>query len=115
MVSKTRNQLPVSLVIAPRTRLALVGTTVSDDLWWWQVCNRGNPFGGIRSIRPRTEHGLVLLARMLGSELYDERLTGAIPKPGKDTIVSKNLPRHAGPEYTSFPNNEGSHVAAERL
>src|SRR5262245_6390244 len=29
---------------------------------------------------------------MLGSELYDKRLTGAIPKPGKDTIVSKNCP-----------------------
>src|SRR5262245_29457063 len=27
---------------------------------------------------------------MLGAELYDKRLTGAIPKPGKDTIVSKN-------------------------
>jgi methylmalonyl-CoA/ethylmalonyl-CoA epimerase len=25
---------------------------------------------------------------MLGAELYDKRLTGAIPKPGKDTIVS---------------------------
>jgi hypothetical protein len=83
--------IPVSLVIAARTRLTLVGTTVSDDLWWWQVCNRGHPFGGIRSIRPRTEHGLVLLARMLGSALYAKRLTGAIPKPGKDTIVSEIL------------------------
>src|SRR5712691_1593691 len=28
--------IPVSLVIATRTRLALVGTAVRDDLWWWQ-------------------------------------------------------------------------------
>jgi hypothetical protein len=28
---------------------------------------------------------------MLGAELYAKRLTGAIPKPGKDTIVSNYL------------------------
>src|SRR5216683_2831597 len=80
--------LPVSLVRATRTGLALVGATVRDDLWRWQVCNRGNPFGGIGSIRTRTEHGFVLLARMLGPALYDKCPSGAIPKPGKDAIVS---------------------------
>src|SRR6266700_3130983 len=80
--------IPVSLVRATRTGLSLVGATVWDDLWRWQVCNRGYPFGGIGSIRTRTEHGVVLLARMLGSALYDKCPTGAIPKPGKDAIVS---------------------------
>src|SRR5216683_521879 len=61
---------------------------MGDDLWRWQVGNRGNPFGGIGSIRTRTEHGCVLLARILGPALYDKCPTGAIPKPGKDAIVS---------------------------
>src|SRR5713101_6587627 len=70
-------------------QLARVGTTIRDDLWRWQVGNRGHPFGGIGSIHTRTEHGFVLRARMLGPELYDKCLSGAIPKPGKDAIVSK--------------------------
>src|SRR5437870_499877 len=77
-----------SLVRAPWTGLPLVGATGRDDLWRWQVGNRGHPFGGIGSIRPRTEHGCVLPARMLGPALYDKYPTGAIPKPGKDAIVS---------------------------
>jgi hypothetical protein len=68
--------------------LPLVVATIGDDLWRWQVCNRGNPFGGIGSIRTRTEHGCGLLARIVGSALYGKCPTGAIPKPGKDAIVS---------------------------
>src|SRR5499427_3060672 len=45
--------VPIGLVTTPRTRLARVGATRRDDLWRWQICNRGNPFGGIGSIRPR--------------------------------------------------------------
>src|SRR5712691_9587858 len=82
--------VPIDLVPTTRTRLARVGATRRDDLWRWQVCNRGHPFGGIGSICTRTEHGCVLLARMLGPTLYDKCPTGAIPKPGKDAIVSKN-------------------------
>src|SRR5947199_2983600 len=80
--------ISVSLVRATRTGLPLVGATGRDDLWRWQVGNRVPPFGGIGSIRPRTEHGCVLPARMLGPALYDKYPTGAIPKPGKDAIVS---------------------------
>src|SRR5215468_5673634 len=80
--------VPISLVPTPRTRLARVGATGRDDLWRWQVGNGGNPFGGIGSIRPRTEHGSVLRARMLRPVLYDKRPSGAIPKPGNDAIVS---------------------------
>src|SRR5712691_8787802 len=83
-------RIPVSLVRATRTGLSLVGATGRDDLWRWQVCHRGHPFGGIGSIRTWTEHGFVLLARMLGPELYDKCPSGAIPKPGKDAIVSNN-------------------------
>src|SRR6266853_6746851 len=79
---------PIGLVTTPRTRLARVGTISRDDLWRWQVCNRGNPFGGIGSICPRTDHGCVLRARMLKPALYDKGPSGAIPKPGKDAIVS---------------------------
>src|SRR5207249_10891048 len=57
----------------------------------WQVCNCGNPFGGIGSIRPRTEHGCVLRDHMLGPELYDRCPSGAIPKPGKEAIVSLKM------------------------
>src|SRR5207253_6921990 len=80
----------IGLVPTTRTGLALVGATGRDDLWRWQVGNRGHPFGGIGSICTRTEHGCVLPARMLGSALYGKCPTGAIPKPGKDAIVSKN-------------------------
>jgi len=80
--------ISVSLVRATRTGLPLVGATVRDDLWRWQVGNRSNSFGGIGSIRTRTEHGFVLPVRMLGSKLYDKCPSGAIPKPGKDAIVS---------------------------
>src|SRR5205823_229249 len=83
--------ISVSLVRATRTGLPLVGATGRDDLWRWQVGNRGHPFGGIGSIRPRTEHGGVLPARMLGPALYDKYPTGAIPKPGKDAIVSNGI------------------------
>src|SRR5919197_3049794 len=80
--------VPIGLVPTTRTRVARVGATGRDDLWRWQVSNRGNPFGGIGSIRPRTEHGCLLRARMLRPALYDKCPMGAIPKPGKDAIVS---------------------------
>src|SRR5438874_11749201 len=89
--------------------MPLVSATRGDDLWRWQVGNRGHPFGGIGSIRTRTAHGCVLLVRMLGPALYDKCPTGAIPKPGKDAMVSKNIstPRHPTwlPYYrsTAFP------------
>src|SRR5438128_5358776 len=69
--------------------LPLVIATRGNDLWWWQVCNRGHPFGGIGSIRPRTEPSCVLLACIVVPALYDTCPTGAIPKPGKDAIVSQ--------------------------
>src|SRR6266851_6496741 len=73
--------VPIGLVTTTRTHLARVGATGRDDLWRWQVCTRGHPFGGIGSIRTRTEHGLVLRARMLGRELYDKGPSGATPQP----------------------------------
>src|SRR5438034_5847217 len=69
--------------------MPLVSATRGDDLWRWQVGNRGHPFGGIGSIRTRTAHGCVLLARIVGPALYDKCPTGAIPKPGKEAIVSR--------------------------
>src|SRR5215510_15281506 len=80
--------VPIGLVTTMRTRLSRVDAPVRDDLWRWQVCNCGYPFGGIGSIRPRTDHGCVLRARMLGPQLYDTCPTGARPQPGKDAIVS---------------------------
>ena len=80
--------VPLGLVTTTRTRLARVGATGRDDLWRWPVGNRGTPLGGIGAIRPRTEHDCILRARMLRPALYDKRPTGAIPKPGKDAMVS---------------------------
>src|SRR5262245_38990886 len=81
----------IGLVTTTRTRLTRVGTTGRNDLWRWQVGNGGNPFGGIGSIRPRTKHGCILRAHMLGPVLYDKCPTGAIPSPGKDAIVSDSI------------------------
>src|SRR5256885_8026654 len=86
--------VPIGLVTTMRTRLSRVDTTGRDDLWRWQVGNRGYPFGGIGSIRTRTEHSFVLHAHMLGPQLYDKGPSEAIPKPGKDAIVSKKATPH---------------------
>src|SRR5919198_2332725 len=82
--------VPIGLVTTMRTRLVHVEAPRRDDLWRWQVGNGGDPFGGIGSIRPRTEHGCVLRARMLGLQLYDQGPSAAISKPGEDAIVSEN-------------------------
>src|SRR5262245_59576196 len=81
--------VPIGLVPTPRTRLARGGATGRDDLWRWQVGNRSNPFGGIGSIHPRTNHGCVLRARMLKPALYDKGLSGAILRPGNSATVSR--------------------------
>src|SRR6516165_162745 len=81
--------VPIGHMTTMWTRLPLVIAAVGHNLWLGQVGNGGNPFAGIGSIRPRTEHGFVLLARMLGPELYDKCSSGTIPKPGKDAIVSE--------------------------
>src|SRR4029453_5375094 len=89
-------QRPMGLLVSighvttSRTRVPYVVATIGNNLWLGQVGNRGNPFAGIGSIRPRTEHSCVLRARMLGPQLYDRDLSRAIPKPGKDAIDSKN-------------------------
>src|SRR5262249_25942510 len=83
--------VPIGLVTTPRTGLARIGATGRDELWRWQVGNCGHAFGGIGSIRPRTEHGCVLRDHMLGPELYDRCPSEAIPKPGKDAIVSMKV------------------------
>src|SRR5215813_4416204 len=80
--------VPIGGVTAAWTWLPLVVATIGDDLWRWQVCNGGDPFGRIGSIRTRTEHGCGLLARIVGSAFYDKCPMGAMPKPGKDAIVS---------------------------
>src|SRR5262249_18225541 len=83
--------VPIGCVTTAWTWLPLVSATIGDDLWRWQVGYRSDPFGGIGSIHPRTEHGCVLRARMLRPALYDKCPSGAIPKPGKDTIVSETV------------------------
>src|SRR5215813_8247673 len=72
-----------------------------DDLWRWQIGNRGDPFGGIGSIHPRTAHGCILRVRMLRPALYDTWPSGAIPKPGEDAIVSKI------PDFSCATGREG--------
>src|SRR5215831_758402 len=86
----------ISLVTTMRTRLSCGDAPGRDDLWRWQVGNRSDPFSGIGSIRPRTEHGCVLRARMLGPPLYDKGPSAAISKPGEDAIVSANNPSTPG-------------------
>src|SRR5262245_23593046 len=72
--------IPIGLITTTRTRLARVGATRRDDLWRWQVGNRGDAFGGIGSISPRTEHGCVLRDRMLRPAVYDKCSSGALQR-----------------------------------
>ena len=81
-------RVPIGLGTTTRTRLARGGATGRDDLWRWHVCHRGHPFGGIGSIRTRTAQGFALRDHLLEPALYDTCPSGAIPKPGKDAIVS---------------------------
>src|SRR5262249_55335322 len=80
--------VPIGRVTTAWTWLPLVIATKGNDLWGWQVCNRGNPFGGIGSIGTRTKHRFAFLVRMLEPKLYDPGSAKAIIKPGKDAIVS---------------------------
>jgi hypothetical protein len=64
---------------------------MENHLWLGQVGNRGHPFSGIGSIRTRTKHGFALLVLMLEPQGYDKGSSGAILKPGKDAIVSRNI------------------------
>src|SRR5262245_59611294 len=61
-------------VTTSRTRVPYVVATIGNNLGLGQVGNRGHPFAGIGSIRPRTEHGCVLLDRLLGPALYETPL-----------------------------------------
>src|SRR5712692_3417436 len=81
--------VPIGYVTTTRTRVPLVIAAVGNNLWLGQVGNRGNPFAGIGSIRTRTKHGFALLVPMWGPKVYDTGSSGAIPKPGKDAIVSR--------------------------
>src|SRR5215510_9884066 len=83
--------IPVSLVRATWTGLSLISAAVRDELWRGQVGNRGHSFGGIGSIRTRTEHGCILPAQIWSPELYDKCPLGARPKPGNDAIVSTSI------------------------
>src|SRR5215510_1583109 len=80
--------VPIGHMPTTRTHVPLVITAVGNNLWLGQVGSGSNAFAGIGSIRTRTEHGCVLLARILGPAFYDTCPAGAIPKPGKDAIVS---------------------------
>src|SRR6266511_243971 len=80
--------VPIGYVTTTRTHVPLVIAAVGNHLWRGQVGNRGNPFAGIGSIRTWTEHGFILLVPMSGPKLYAKGSSGAIPKPGKDAIVS---------------------------
>ena len=81
--------VPIGHMTTTRTRVPLVIAARGDNLWLGQVGNGGHPFAGIGSIRTRTTHGFALLVPMLGPKLYNKGSSGAIPKPGKDAIVSK--------------------------
>jgi hypothetical protein len=63
--------VPIGRVTTAWTWLPLVIATKGNDLWGWQICNRGHPFGGIGSIGTRTKHRFAFLVRMLEPKLYD--------------------------------------------
>src|SRR2546423_11923741 len=56
--------VPIGRVTTAWTPLPLVIATTGDELWRGQVCNRGNPFGGIRPISTWTKHHFAFLVRM---------------------------------------------------
>ena len=61
--------VPIGHMTTTRTHVPLVITAVGNHLWRGQVGSSSNSFAGIGSIRTRTEHGFILLVRMLGPEL----------------------------------------------
>src|SRR6266849_8008001 len=81
--------VPISHMTTTRTHVPLVIAVVGNHLRLGQVSNRGDPFGGIGSIRTRTKHSFALLVPMLELKGYEKGFSGAISKPGKDAIVSK--------------------------
>src|SRR2546421_2391345 len=58
--------VPIGHMTTTRTHVPLVITAVGNNLWLGQVGSGSNSFAGIGSIRPRSEHGFILLVRMLG-------------------------------------------------
>src|SRR5262249_55147608 len=80
--------VPISRMTTTRTYVPYVVATIGNQLWLGQVGNRGDPFGGIGSIRTRPEHGFGLFAQRFGPKLYDNGPAAAIPKPGIFAIVS---------------------------
>src|SRR6266700_5918473 len=71
-------QRPLGLLVSighvttTRTRVPSVVATRGNHLWLGQVGNRGDPFGGIGSIRTRTKHSFALLVLMLEPQWYDK-------------------------------------------
>src|SRR2546423_11908175 len=61
--------VPRGHMTTTRTHVPLVMTAVGNNLWLGQVGSGSHTFAGIGSIRTRTEHGFILLVRMLGPEL----------------------------------------------
>src|SRR5207249_10920881 len=64
-----RLRVPIGHMTTTRTHVPLVITAVGNNLWLGQVGSGSNAFAGIGAIRSRTEHGFILLVRMLGPEL----------------------------------------------
>src|SRR5512138_3917617 len=83
--------VPIRRMTTMRTHVPYVVATIGNHLWLGQVGNRGDPFGGIGSIRTRTEHCFGLLAHRFGPKLYDNGPSAAIPKPGIFAIVSNSM------------------------
>src|SRR5882724_8315912 len=55
--------VPIGHMTTTRTHVPLVIAAVGNNLWLGQVGNRGDPFGGIGSIRTRTEHCFASLCK----------------------------------------------------
>ena len=81
-------RVPRGHVTTTRTRVPRVRAAGGNPLGLGQVGHRGHPCAGIGSRRPWTTPGFALLVPMLGPKLSDQGSSGAIPKPGKDAIVS---------------------------
>src|SRR5262249_47569223 len=90
----------IGLVPTPRTRLACVGATGRDDLWWGQVGNRGNSFGGIGSIHTRTDHGCVLLEHVGDSTI--RQMPHRSHTKARCFSYSSKMPRDSVPARRSY-------------
>jgi len=57
------------LVAAPRAGASAIHAATVDDSWGWKIFRPGDPFGGVRNVGTRSDHGGNLLRQLICREV----------------------------------------------